>query len=113
MKITIKATQLDLTPSIKTYIEEKIGSLGRLLVPFEREGECIAEMEIGRTTHHHHKGEIFRAEVNLHLPGRSLRAEHAAVDMRVAIDRVRSMMRFEITKYRAAHLMRRVFRRTK
>lgn len=113
MKITFKATQLDLTPSIKTYIEEKIGSLARLIMPFEREGECIAEVEIGRTTHHHHKGEIFRAEVNLHLPGKSLRAEHIAVDVRTAIDRVRNMLRFEITKYRAAHLVRRMFRRTK
>ncbi len=109
MKITLKATQLDLTPSIKTYIEKKIGSLSRLLVPFEREGECMAEVEIGRTTHHHHKGEIFRAEVNLHLPGKSLRAEYVATDVRTAIDRVRNILRFEITKYRVRHM----FRRTK
>ncbi len=111
MKIIFKATHIDLTPSIKTYVDEKIGSLGRYLQRIEAGGEVTATVEIGRTTHHHHKGDVFRAEVNMPLPGKMLRAEHVARDMRAAIDRVRNTLRLKITKYRAVHLVRRILRR--
>ena len=111
MRIVIKGTNVDLTPSIKAYVEGKIGSLDKLLAPFEKEGQIEAEVEIGRTTHHHHKGDVFRAEANVRLPGRMLRAEKVATDMRIAIDRMRDTLRLEIAKYRAMHLVRRVFRK--
>ena len=111
MRIVMKGTNVDLTPSIKAYVEGKIGSLDKLLAPFEKEGQIEVDVEIGRTTHHHHKGDVFRAEANIRLPGRVLRAEKVATDMRTAIDRTRNTLRLEIVKYRALHLVRRVFRK--
>ena len=48
---------------------------------------AIADVEVGRTTNHHNKGEdIFRAEINLEYNGQNFRSESKKHDIRVAID---------------------------
>lgn len=100
MNLKIKATNLELTPSIETYVEEKIGSLDKFLRKLETLGEFKAEVEIARTTRHHQKGKVFYAEVNLHLPKRTLRAEHEDSDIRAAVDKVKDKLKAEIAKYK-------------
>lgn len=102
MKINIKATNLDLTPALKEYIERKIGDLERFLVKIEREGggEISAFVEVGRSTRHHHKGKVFQAECDLKLPGKMIRAEDVSWDVRVAIDAVKDKLQQEIKKYK-------------
>ncbi len=101
MKITIKATGLDLTPSIKEYIEDKIGSLHKFIQKFDMNNEAIASVEIARTSTHHNKGDVFYAEVNLRLPGKTLRAEDQDFDVRVAINKVKDVLKRDIEKYKA------------
>ena len=101
MSIDIKATQLDLTPALKAYVEEKIGALEKLLARFNAEGAVQVWVEVGRTTRHHHKGDVFRAEANVRLPHAVLRAEDDDFDVRVAVDRVRDKLKREIEKYKA------------
>lgn len=100
MKIILKATRLELTPAITDYVEEKIGSLEKFIKRFERKSEIKAEVEIARKTRHHRKGDIYYAEVNLHLPGEILRAEHSDWNIRVAIDKIRDKLQREIKKYK-------------
>jgi putative sigma-54 modulation protein len=100
MKIKIKATNLDLTPSIVCYIEEKISSVEKFLEKFEINSETEVFVEIARTTNHHRKGEVFRAEANMELPGKVLRADHEEWDIRVAIDKVKDKLQAEIKKYK-------------
>lgn len=100
MKIKIKGTQLEVTPAIRSAIEEKIGSLGRFIEKYEVEGELEAFVEVGRTTAHHHKGEVFRAEVNLELPGHLIRVEETGDDLYPLITKVRDVLKHEITKYK-------------
>jgi putative sigma-54 modulation protein len=100
MKINIKATGLDLTPSIVRYIEEKISSVEKFLVKFGKKSEIEVFFEIARTTKHHRKGEVFRAEANMELPGKVLRADHEDWDVRVAIDKVKDKLQAEIKKYK-------------
>lgn len=100
MQINIKATGLDLTPAVRVYIENKIGSLDKFLKRFEAQGEVKAEIEIARTTRHHRKGNIFYAETNLYLPKRTIRAEHSDWDVRVAINMVKDKLKLEIQKYK-------------
>ena len=111
MKINLKATDLDLTPSIKEYCEEKIGSLAKLVGRYDHEGSAEVWLEIARTTQHHHKGPVFRAEADLRLPGKILRAEQEDLDIRTAIDKIRTKLRLEILKYKTTHLFRRILRR--
>ena len=111
MRINIKATELTLTPSIKTYIEEKIGSLSKFLGKFDQEGAVETWVEIARTTKHHHKGLVFRAEADIRLPGRVIRGEREDTDIRKAIYGLKQTLRLELAKYRTVHLLRRIIRR--
>lgn len=100
MNIDIKATGIELTPAIREYAEEKIGSLQKFLKRWELEGEVKTWVELDRTTHHHHKGMVFRAVADLRLPGKILRAEEYNADLRAAIDRVKDTLKREIAKYK-------------
>ncbi len=105
MKIDIKSTNLDLTPSIKEFVEEKIGSLDKFIRADgdggdeARSHESVeAFVEIARTTNHHRHGDVFKAEVNLKIGGRLLRAEKEDWDIRVAIDGAREELKVELQK---------------
>jgi putative sigma-54 modulation protein len=102
MNISIKATNIELTAPLKEYIEEKIGGLGHFLKRIDA-GTIKAQVEVGRESKHHQKGEVYRAEVNMELPDGMLRAEETDWDMRVAIDSVRDKLRREIEKYLDSH----------
>lgn len=100
MKISIESTGLDLTPSIKTYIETKITPLSRIVKRFEAEGELTARIEVGRSTKHHKHGGVFRASLNLDLPGKKLIAENLNTNLRTAVDMVKNKIKDDIQKYK-------------
>lgn len=100
MNLDISGKNLDLTPSIKTYIEEKLGGIDRFVAKFDQEGGVDLRVTVGRTTEHHHKGEVYLAATDLHLPGKTLRAEESDADLRVAIDGVRKKLLAEIETYK-------------
>lgn len=93
MNIKIKTTNFSLTPAIKTYLENKLNSLDKFLPHDE---SIIADIELGKTTKHHQKGNIFKAEVNLKISGRLIRSVAEEWDLRVAIDRVKDELQREI-----------------
>lgn len=105
MKINIKSTDLELTPALTEFIEEKIGSLNKFVRAETEDGDGSAGnylveafVEVARDTKHHKHGEVFRAEVNLKIGGRMLRAEKRDWDARVAIDAVREELKTELDK---------------
>jgi putative sigma-54 modulation protein len=100
MQITIKAKDLELTEPLKVYINEKIGMLEKFVQRVEEQGEILANVEVARTTKHHHKGDVFYAEVNLQLPGRRIRVQEQEYDVRVAIDNVANRLQREIEEYK-------------
>ena len=100
MNIITKKT-LDVTPPLEAYIQEKLMPLGRFVEPYERDGEVELRLEVSRTTQHHRKGdEVFMAAIDLALPGKVLRSEASASDIRKAIDEARTMMHMEIQKHK-------------
>lgn len=100
MKINLKATGLDLTPALREYAEQKIGSLEKFVKRWDAEGVVEVWVEVGRITKHHHKGDVFRAEADLRLPGKVLRAEDEDWDIRAALDRLKDKLKREIEKYK-------------
>ncbi len=108
MEINIKATNLDLTPSIREYVEEKIGSLDKFLKKFEKEGEIKILVEIARTTKHHKSGKVFYAEATFSLRKKVFRAENSNDDVRLAIGEVRNKLQQEIKKYKEKKIGRHV-----
>ncbi|MBI4094470.1 MAG: ribosome-associated translation inhibitor RaiA [Candidatus Liptonbacteria bacterium] len=100
MKISIKATNLELTPSFTAYIESKLGGLSKFVNRFDKEGAVELRLEVARTTRHHHKGSVFMAEANVRLPGRMLRGVARAEDPRAAVDMLKDKLKVEIEKYK-------------
>lgn len=99
MKIIIKTTDTELSPQIEKYVYEKINGLDKFLDGMDR-NIIEARVEINKITKHHQTGDIFRAEVNLSLPGKMLRSEVEEMDFCTAIDRVKEELQNEIKKYR-------------
>jgi putative sigma-54 modulation protein len=95
MEINIKATKAQLVPGARATIEEKIESLNKYC-------HCIirADVELGITTFHHQKGDIYRAEVNLEVPGKVLRAEAETDDIVKSINLVRDKLKKELVRYK-------------
>ena len=98
MKINIKASNLELTNEIRDYIEEKMEYVEKFLsnIPIVH---CDFEVEL--TTNHHSKGEIYRAEVNLSVPGDLLRIEKTEKNIFKAIDKVKDHLARIAKKYKA------------
>jgi len=94
MQIAIKGTNLQLTPSIKEYVEEKIGHLEKYL-----NGVLEAKVELERDRHHH-TGEVFRAEVMLVIGGKILRADASSEDIYASVDMVVPKLKEQISKFK-------------
>lgn len=95
MKIVIKGTKLELTQPIKDYVNEKIGSLEKFF------GKIIeARVEVEMTTRHHQKGDIYRAEVNLRIPGKIIRVEKTEKNLYKAIDKVKDHLIEQLSEYK-------------
>jgi putative sigma-54 modulation protein len=99
MKIIIKSTNIDLNPSIKQYVESKIGSLKKFLKKFNPE-LTEAKVEVGKITQGQRQGEIFRAEVNLSVDGDLIRVEKTEESLNAAIDLLRDDLANKIREYK-------------
>jgi len=107
MKITTKGTNLSLTPEVTDYLEKKLHNIEKFVDPSL--DSVTMDIEIGRTTRHHQSGDIFRAEINLHLPGKSFRSEAEEPDIFTAIDRVKDRILEELRgeKTKRLHFIKR------
>ena len=99
MKIIVQKS-IGIGDSLETYVEKKMSPLAKFITHLEEGGEAELRLEIGRTSKHHKKGEVFKATADLHLPKKTLRAEEYAEDIRTAIDNARNTLRLEIAKYK-------------
>jgi putative sigma-54 modulation protein len=101
MELNIKSTNLELTPAIRAYVEEKILSAEKYMnhMPVTN---CDVEVEL--TTNHHHKGDIFRAEVNLSVGKDLLRVEKTESDLYKAIDKVKDHLIDLVKKHKEKRL---------
>lgn len=100
MKITLKWTNLKPIESIDVFVEEKINDLEKFIEKYLKTGVAEAWIEVSRTTKHHKKGEfVYRAEVDIRLPGKIVRAEAVHKDLRQAIVRVKDELHQQIKTY--------------
>lgn len=97
MNLQIRAKNIELTEEIKNYAQEKMDALDKYLGDFP---VIQADFQIEKTTNHHQKGEVYRAELNLDVPQELLRVEKTGNDIHEAIDLVRDAMEIVINKYK-------------
>jgi len=97
MQMQIKASRLELTDAIRAYFQAKMDMIEKYLgdIPVMH-----CEVEVEKTVGGQHKGEIFRAEVNLSVPQQLLRVEKTAKDLYKAIDKVKDHLEMVIKKYK-------------
>lgn len=122
-KISIKETNLKLTPSVISYIKEKIGGLEKIILSIGRDFSFSSKskpaiegwVEVGKITRHHYKGDVFRAECQIKLPGKSVRAESLKDNLFSAINKVRDELQRELKRYKKRQIAksRKSFRNAK
>lgn len=114
MIIRIKTTNIELNNALRVWVEEKVGELERVLGKFADETDTFQQgrekielnVEIGRTTRHHRKGNVFRAEIQLYLPKKHLRVSSKNIDLRTALIEARDALDRKIRKYKGKRLAR-------
>lgn len=97
MKINIKATNLELNEKSKDFIQEKMDMLDKYLGSIT---PTNCDVEVALTTRHHEKGDIYKAEINLQLPGEMLRVEKEEDELRKAVEKAKDHMVRSITKHK-------------
>ncbi len=100
MKFIIKTTNIQLTPPIEDYLSKKINALDKFVSSLVKKGVVMAKVEIGKTTKHHQKGDFFRTEININLPGEVIRAEAERSDLYLSIDEAKEEIQRQINKYK-------------
>jgi len=106
MNIIIKTKNIGITPSLREFVEKKIGSLEKYFDFFRTEDNpslvstIDANIEVGKTTLHHRKGNIFRAEVLITFHRNTLRAAESADDLEKAVVAVRDDLQRQIADFK-------------
>lgn len=106
MNVDIKTKNISLNQSLRNFCERVIGELEKYGNIFELESANGMRttvggwMEIGKTTRHHRKGPYFRAECQIFLPGKTLRAEAEARYLREAVTQVKDEMQRQMKQYK-------------
>jgi len=108
MQLTIKATNFQLTPSIESLVEEKLGMLAKYIQPLDATGVALCVVEVGKTTRHHLKGPFFRAEADIRLPGKVLRGEAEEKTLLRAVVEVKKELQKQIETYRGSQTAKRL-----
>jgi putative sigma-54 modulation protein len=97
MDIRIKSTRLELTDAIRDYFQKKMDMVEKHLGGIK---VTNCDVEIEKAVGGQHKGEIFRAEVNIEVPHHILRVEKTEKDLYKAIDKVKDHLDLMIKKYK-------------
>lgn len=106
--LNIKATHLELNEEIRSYVESRINSLDKFIYATEQD-LAVFNVEVGKTTTAQHTGDIFRAEINLSVHGKTYRAEATKDHLYSAMDQATNEMIHQVgrNKDKQATLLRR------
>ncbi len=99
MKIKITTTNIELTSAIESYVDEKMRGVEKFAAPHENE-DPVVEVEIGKTTNHHHSGDVFKAEASIRVRGKHFRATSEMSDLYAAIDDMRNELVRELSSHK-------------
>ncbi len=91
----IKATNIELTDSIRDYVEKKLAIVEKYV---KRETMERIYVDVGRSTNHHKQGDVYRAEFDMIISGEKFYAAAEAEDMYAAIDEAHEEIVRQITE---------------
>lgn len=98
MRITdIRGLNIELTDAIHTFVGEKISSLEKMC---EGYSPCDVSVEVGKTTNGQQKGDIWRAELRMTIPGKTFHVERVTDDLYAAIDLAKDALKAQLSDYK-------------
>jgi ribosomal subunit interface protein len=98
MNIHIKTTKITLTDAISEYVNKRLDKIEKLTSD-DPSAQC--DVELGRTTAHHHKGDVFKAEIHLvGANGLNIYTSIEGEDLYAAVDQVRDAVVRDFTSTR-------------
>jgi ribosomal subunit interface protein len=86
MNTNVKMTNITITAAISDYVGKRMKKVDGILAN-DPAAQC--DIELAKTSAHHQKGEIFRAEVHIVGAGKNIYASAEKDDLYAAIDAVR------------------------
>ena len=86
MNINIKCTHIELTDAIRDYVFTKLDAVNKLL---NQPDQAFAQVEVGKESNHHMKGDVFKAEIHLRAEGKEHHAVVIKDDLYAAIDELK------------------------
>ena len=99
MRLQVKGKNLEVSESIRSYAEEKLGKLGRKLAdPTQVELELSLERNPSIAAKH-------VAEATIWTKGPTLRAREASPDMKASIDQLVDKLERQVKKYRERRIV--------
>lgn len=101
MNINIKTTNITLTQAIADYTNSRLSKIEKLLA---NDSTAQCDIELAKTTDHHNKGEIFRAEIHLVGKNKNVYASSEKTDLYTAIDEVAGEIMLEATTTKRKHI---------
>lgn len=95
--IDIRGLNIELTDALHAFVHEKLRALEKLC---ESYSPCDVSVEIGKITPAQHKGNIWRAELRMTIPGNSFHIERVTDDLYAAIDLAKDALKQQIVDYK-------------
>ncbi len=92
MTINLTYHGIDSTPAISAYVDEKLQGLTKYFESIDH-----IDVEVGKTSEHHQKGDIFCCKAAVQVHKEVIRIEREAEELYKAIDKVRDHLRMELS----------------
>jgi putative sigma-54 modulation protein len=103
MNTNIKTTNISLTDAIAEYVQKRMEKIEKL-VGDDTSVQC--DIELARTTAHHNKGDIFKAEIHIVGSGLNIYQSSEKEDLYAAIDEMRDGVLRELKSQRQKNTSR-------
>ncbi len=98
MTIKIKNTNIVHNQLLRSFIDKKVKSLNKFL---PKDFDAVVEVEVGRTTKHHKTGDIFRAEIQIQVPGgKMLRGVSERESIQASVVEAKGELEVQFDKYK-------------
>mgnify|MGYP001577796353 CR=1 FL=1 len=110
MRVNIRQKNIEVTPALREYIEEKIIHVAEKFLQEQASTDLpILDVAVERTTAHHRKGDVFRMAAKLCAGNQCFYANTHGVDIRTACDYLEDELQREM--YGKKNRMSALFRR--
>lgn len=98
MRITeIRGTNMELTDAIFEFVTHKLQTLEKMC---EGYSPCDVHVVVGKTTNGQQKGDIWKTELRMMIPGHTFNIERITNDLYASIDVAKDALKQELAEYK-------------